>query len=376
MQHTTESAIDVSTLLTVRDAERVARTMLPKLALDYYRSGADAEITRRANRSAFRKWAIAYHVLVDVSRIDARVRVLGNELASPILVAPMAYQCLAHPEGERATARAAGKSETLYVTSTMATTSLEDVAREYDAASSGAGQRWFQLYVHRDRGLTRSLVERAEANGYGALMLTVDTPVLGRRLRDVRNAFKLPTGMFAANFLPAGDISKAGVDAQAAYTSGRHEPAFSWRDLAWLRSLTRMPLVLKGVVRGDDALRAVDAGASGVIVSNHGGRQLDGAVANLDALPGVVEAVASRGPSDFTVLMDGGIRWGTDVLKALALGAKAIFVGRPILWGLTVGGEAGAARVLEILRNELATAMALAGCPDVATITRDMVVRS
>ncbi|WP_394822304.1 alpha-hydroxy acid oxidase [Pendulispora albinea] len=377
----TEPTLEVSSLLTVRDVERLARTMLPKSTVDYFRSGSDAEYTRRANRGAFRKWAIAYRVLVDVSRVDTRVRVLGQELASPILIAPTAYHRLAHPEGERATARAAGGSGTLYVASTLATTSLEDIAATYDAAGASAGgasvggaSRWFQLYVHKDRGLTRSLVERAEASGYGALVVTVDTPVLGRRLRDVRNAFGLPDGMHMANLFAPGDGIEAKDPAfRHAQIAARHDASFTWHDLASIRAWTRMPLVLKGIVRADDALRARDSGVAGIIVSNHGGRQLDSAVATLDALPSVVEALGAQAGVD--VLLDGGVRWGTDVFKALALGARAVLVGRPIVWGLTAFGEAGVARVLDILRSELVHAMTLAGCPAIDAVTRDMLVR-
>jgi 4-hydroxymandelate oxidase len=250
------------------------------------------------------------------------------------------------------------------VVSTLATTSLEEVAAD-------AGPRWFQLYVHKDRGLTRALVEQAHAAGYSALVLTVDTPLLGRRLCDERNGFALPDGLTMANLAHA--VKAASSDAQGSalnqYVASRHDASFTWRDLEWLRGLAPLPLVLKGVLRRDDAARAVEHGCAGVIVSNHGARQLDGTPASLEALPGVVDAVAGRAP----VLMDGGIRWGTDVLKALALGASAVLVGRPILWGLAVNGEAGVFHVLNLLREELSLAMALAGCTTLPTITRELV---
>ncbi len=354
-------------LLTIDDFEAAAAAVLPRMAHDYYRSGADDERTLRENRRAFRRWEIWYRVLVDVAERSLGATLLGAGVSAPILIAPTAYHRLAHPEGELATARAAAAAGTLYVVSTLATTRLEDVA----AASSGP--KWFQLYVHKDRGLTRSLVERAQAAGYLALVLTVDAPLLGRRLADERNLFALPAGMTMANLTgPAGLGSTLEEQSMLAkYVASRHDASLTWADLGWLRELTSLPILVKGIVRSDDAARALARGVDGVIVSNHGGRQLDGAPASIEALPGVVAAVAGRCP----VLFDGGVRSGTDVLKALALGAAAVLVGRPILWGLAVGGAAGVERVLEILRHELSTAMALAGCASIGDIGGDLVRR-
>jgi isopentenyl diphosphate isomerase/L-lactate dehydrogenase-like FMN-dependent dehydrogenase len=354
-------------LLTLDDFEAAAATVLPRMAHDYYRSGADDEHTLRANRRAFRRWEIWYRVLVDVAERSLGTTLLGAGVSAPILIAPTAYHRLAHPDGELATARAAAAAGTLYVVSTLATTRLEEVA------AASPAPKWFQLYVHKDRGLTRSLVERAEAAGYRAIVLTVDAPLLGRRLADERNAFTLPPGLTMANLVSPTGIG-ATLEEQsmlAKYVASRHDAALTWRDLAWLRSLTSLPLLVKGLVRSDDAALAVEHGVDGVVVSNHGGRQLDGCPASIDALPGVVAAVAGRCP----VLFDGGVRRGTDVLKALALGAAAVLVGRPILWGLAVGGAAGAARVLEILQHELSTAMALAGCASLADVGGDLVRR-
>jgi 4-hydroxymandelate oxidase len=350
-------------LLTLGDYRRQARARLSRMTWDYYRAGADAQVTLRANRNAYRRWEIWYHVLRDVSRLQLSTTVLGTEVPFPVLVAPTAYQKLAHPDGELATARAAAELGTVFVLSTLATTSIEDVA------ASSNGPRWFQLYVHKDRGLTRSLVERAEAAGYRALVLTVDTPILGRRLSDERNGFCLPPGLVMANLVSSLAAAEDQGSALLQYVASRHDASLTYRDVEWLRSLTSLPIVLKGIVRGDDARQAVEAGADGVLVSNHGARQLDGAPATLDALPEVVAAVDGR----CEVLLDGGIRWGTDVLKALALGARAVLVGRPVLWGLAVDGQAGVKRVLELLRDELATAIALAGCPTVASIDRDLI---
>lgn len=353
-------------LLTVRDFERAARRALTKQAYDYYRSGADGERTLRENVRAFDRWTFHPHVLADVAERDLSIELLGDRLPCPIGVAPTAYHKLATPDGEAATARACAATGTLLVVSTLGTTTLEGVAE------AAPGPKWFQLYVHKDRGFTRSLVERARAAGYRALALTADTPLLGRRLRDVRNRFALPPGLTMAN-LP----SEPGPDGQPAsalqsYVAARHDASLTWKDVAWLRSIAPMPLVLKGVMRGDDAARAVSEGVDAVWVSNHGARQLDGVAATIDVLPEVVSAVGGRVP----VLLDGGVRWGTDVLKALALGARAVMLGRPLLWGLAAGGEQGAARLLGLLREELSTAMALAGCRTIADISPDLVRRA
>jgi 4-hydroxymandelate oxidase len=357
---TPPSAPDPGQLLTTRDVERAARRVLARATYDYFRSGADAERTLRANVRAWRRCRLWPRVLVDVAAVDASVELYGTRLAFPVVVAPMAYQKLAHPDGELGMARAAAAAGTIVTVATLATTRLEEVAAATPAA------KWFQLYAHRDRGVTRALVERAAAAGYRAIVLTVDAPVLGRRLADVRNGFALPAGLAMENL--RGGATGDGETLMQHFLV-RHDASLTWRDLEWLRALAPLPLLVKGVMRGDDAVRAVDAGAAGVIVSNHGGRQLDGAPASLDALPGVVDAVAGRVP----VLVDGGLRWGSDVLAALALGARAVLVGRPALWGLAVGGEAGAARVLAILRAELELAMQLAGAPDLAAATRDLV---
>lgn len=353
------------------------------MAWDYFRSGADGQRTLCENRRAFARRTLWPRMLVDVAARDLSTEILGARLSMPIAIAPTAYQKLAHETGEAATARAAAACNALMIVSTLATTSLEDVAQ------SCAGPRWFQLYVHRDRTLTQSLVERAAAAGYRALVVTVDTPILGRRIADERNGFRLPPHLTMANLPDApmlqnvadgpmlqnvADASMlqnvAGGSSLNHYFAARHDASFSWRDLEWLRSLSPLPIVLKGILRADDAARAVSAGVDGIIVSNHGGRQLDGVPATIDALPGVVAAVAN---SKCVVLVDGGVRSGTDVLIALGLGARAVLVGRPILWGLAAGGEAGVRGVLEILRSELDRAMALAGCPTLASIGDDLV---
>ncbi|HEV8420923.1 MAG TPA: alpha-hydroxy acid oxidase [Actinomycetota bacterium] len=355
---------DLGAYLTVDEFEEAARGRLPRMVFDYFAGGAGEEWTLAENRRAFERWVLRPRVLVDVSDIDLRTSVLGQEVAFPILLAPTALQRMAHRYGELATARAAASVGALMVLSTVSTASLEEVA--------GAGARlWFQLYVLKDRDLTAELVKRAHAAGYGALVLTVDAPILGRRFRDDRNRFSLPPGIGMANLEGMGLPESEGSRLFAFFVE-RHDASMTWDDVAWLGSLTPMPLVLKGIVRGDDATRAVEAGADAIVVSNHGGRQLDGAAATIDVLPEVIEAVEGRAE----VLVDGGIRRGSDAMKALALGARAVLVGRPYLWGLAVDGEAGVRRVMELLRDELALAMALCGCPSVADIDHSLVARA
>jgi 4-hydroxymandelate oxidase len=347
--------------------EELAKANLPKMAFDYYSSGAWDEITLKDNRAAFKRVKLRPKMLVDVSEINLQTEVLGASLQLPLLIAPMAFQCLAHPEGEIATAKAAFTAGVGMVLSTLSTRSLEDVAMVND------GLRWFQLYIHKDRGLTRTLVERAYAAGYKALCLTVDAPVLGKRERDQRNEFTLPPGLHPANLTQMSglDIPQAqGESGLLTYFAKQINPAVTWKDLEWLKSLSPLPLVLKGILRGDDALRAVEYGAQGIVVSNHGGRQLDGAITSLDALPEIVKAVDGRAE----VLLDGGIRRGTDILKALALGAKAVLIGRPVLWGLAVSGEAGVGNIISLLKDELTTAMALSGCASVEDIDSSLVI--
>lgn len=356
-------APDITHLLTVRDFERAARRVLTRNAYDYFRSGADDERTLRDNVRAFDHLRIHPKVLVDVSQRELTIELLGQRFSSPIGVAPTAYHKLATPDGELATARACAETGTLLTVSTLATTSLEDVSK------AAPGAKWFQLYIHRDRGFTRTLVERAQAAGYRALALTADTPVLGRRLRDVRNRFALPEGLSMPNIPPPPDSDGKPASALQVYVASRHDPAVTWKDLAWLRSISSLPVALKGVMRADDASRAVAEGFDALWISNHGARQLDGVPATIDVLPEIASAVAGRVP----LLLDGGIRWGTDVFKALSLGASAVMIGRPLLWGLAAGGERGAAKVLSLLREELSTAMALAGCRSLADLRSDLV---
>jgi 4-hydroxymandelate oxidase len=356
--------------INVFEYQTLANQQLPQMARDYYASGAWDEITLRDNCAAFERYKLRPRMLVDVSHRDLSTQILGQSLQLPILIAPMAFQCLADPQGEIATAKAAAKLGSVMVLSTLATKSIEDVASVRNQTP-----QWFQLYVHRDRGLTKALVERAQAAGFQALCLTVDAPVLGKRERDTHNQFALPPGMGLANLSTLKELEipyKSGESGLFAYVLEQFNPALTWADLEWLQSLSPLPLVVKGILRGDDAVRAVEHGARGVIVSNHGGRQLDGAIASIDALSEVVAAVGGKAD----VLVDGGIRRGTDVLKALALGAKAVLLGRPVLWGLAVGGEAGVQHLIELLRDELDLAMALSGCAKLQDIDPSLLTYS
>lgn len=329
-------------------------------AWDYYQGGSEDEVSLRANRVAFERLRLRPRTLVNISTCDLRTSVLGTDVSMPILVAPTAAHGLAHPDAECATARAVQQAGTLMVVSTQSTRSLEEVAQ------AGSCPRWFQLYIDSHRQ-AEHLVRRAEAAGYGALVLTVDTPRRGNRERDIRNNIS----SFLETYYPS--VGSGNASPLIESSSNGEETSITdtptWEILPWLRSITKLPILLKGILTAEDARLALEYGAAGMIVSNHGGRQLDGVVASIDALPEIVEAVAGR----CEVYVDGGVRRGTDVLKALALGARAVLLGRPILWGLTVNGEIGVHHVLQLLRAELELAMALAGCPTLGSITRSLV---
>jgi 4-hydroxymandelate oxidase len=344
--------------------EAAARERLDRGVYDYVAGGADDEHSVADAQAAWARMALRPRVLRDVSQISMAATVLGVELPVPLLVAPMAYHRMAHPDGETASAAGAAAAGAGYNLSTQATMTVEEVAE-----AAPAGLRWFQVYVVRDRGWTADLVARATAAGYRALVLTVDVPVLGNRLRDLRNDFRLPTGLKPANAPPAGAARQRELDLDPLAQAGQFDPGLTPEVIGWLAERSGLPVLVKGVLRGDDALACLEAGAAGVVVSNHGGRQLDTVVASADALAEVAAAVGDRGE----VYVDGGIRRGTDVVKALALGARAVLVGRPVLWGLAVGGAAGVERVLSGLAGELRLAMALCGAPDLARLTPDLV---
>jgi isopentenyl diphosphate isomerase/L-lactate dehydrogenase-like FMN-dependent dehydrogenase len=356
--------VDDDSLLNVWDYERAAAARLEGGAFGYFAGGANDEWTLRENRAAFSRWVLRPRVLVDVSKVTTATTVLGTEVSLPVLVAPTAFQRMAHPEGEAAMARGATAAGTVMTLSTIATATIEEVA-----AAAPEGKRWFQLYWSPDRGIVRDFVGRAVAESYGAIVLTVDLPVSGRRERDLRTGFEIPAEVPVPAFVAHAEAAATVSPTQIGQVVNA---GVTWRDLEWLRSLSSLPLVIKGLVTEEDAMLACEAGADGIVVSNHGGRQLDGASATLDALPEVVEAVAGRAE----VLMDGGIRRGTDVVKALALGARAVLAGRAPLWGLAVDGADGVQRVLELLRAEIELALTLCGCASPAEVTRAHVGRA
>jgi len=346
--------------VSLSDFEALARERVPRMAFEYISGGAADEITLRWNRESFDRIRLRPKILVDVSNLDTRLTLFGQELPFPILLAPTAYHRLVHPEGEIATVMGAGLAGATLIAGMLATTTIEEMAK------AATRPLWFQTYILKDRGFTRDLVQRAEGAGCKAICVTVDSPVVGARNRDQRANFALPPEMERANLKglmrpggnlrpPEGDIYTPILDA-----------SLTWKEIDWLRSFARVPVLLKGVLNPDDADQAVKAGASGIIVSNHGARNLDTVPATIDILSEVTERVAGRIP----VLMDSGVRRGTDVLKALALGATAVLIGRPYLYGLGVAGPEGVRRVVNILQTEFRIAMALAGRPSLRSIDR------
>ena len=350
--------------INLEEFELLAAQNLDKQSYDYFRGGANDEVTLRANVAAFQKIQLLPNVLVDVSKRDQSVTVLGEKLTMPILIAPTAFHRLASPEGEIATASKAG---TIMVFSSLSTTSPEDVAAATDASL------WFQLYIYRDRELTRDIIQRAESLGYKALCITVDAPLLGRREKDVRNQFSLPPDLTIATVgdqLAKDMAAAAGNSSLNVYFENLLDQSITWEDIDWIRSICHLPIVLKGIHRADDSKRAVDHGADAIIVSNHGARQLDTVPATIDMLPPIAEAVDNK----IEVLMDGGIRRGTDVIKALSLGARAVLLGRPILWGLAFNGADGVMLVLDLLKKEVDLSMALCGIPTLSKVKNDLVI--
>ncbi|XP_023916306.1 peroxisomal (S)-2-hydroxyacid oxidase GLO4 isoform X3 [Quercus suber] len=327
--------------VNVNEFQELARQALPKMYYDYYSGGAEDQYTLKENVEAFHRITFRPRILVDVSRINLSTTVLGYKISAPIMVAPSAMHKLAHPEGEIATARAAAASNTIMVLSSMSSCTIEEVASSCNAI------RFFQLYVYKNRDVAAQLVQRAERNGYKAIVLTVDAPMLGRREADIKNKMIVP---------PLKNIEglvSTEVD----------------NDIGWLRSITNLPILIKGVLTREDAIKATEVGVAGIVVSNHGARQLDYTPATITVLEEVVHAVGGKVP----VFLDGGVRRGTDVFKSLALGAQAVLIGRPVVYGLAAKGEYGVRKVIHMLKDELELTMALSGCPSVKDVTRSHV---
>jgi 4-hydroxymandelate oxidase len=352
--------------LSLEDLEREARHVIGEMAYAYYAGGADDERLLTGNVEAWGRWQLHPRVLAGVSSVSTATTVLGSAVASPVGIAPTAIQGLAHPEGEVATARGAAAAGALLILSSLATCPLEDVA-----AAVPDAVRWMQIYVLRDRARTVDLVTKAAAHGYRALVLTVDAPVSGLRLREWRTGVHLPDDLALPNL--AGDsTSSARQGGFMAVVTNEFEPALTPDDVGWLGGLSELPVVVKGVQRADDAVRCVEAGAAGVVVSNHGARQLADAPATADILAEVVDAVGGRAE----VYVDGGLRRAPDVVKALALGAQAVLVGRPSLWALATGGADGVAAMLGWFESEMRRAMALCGAATVDGLDRSLVRRT
>ncbi len=339
--------VDLSKIINLFDFEKMAEGKMTKMAYEYVASGAADEFTVRWNRQAFDALKINPNVLNDVSKLDTTITLFGQKLAYPILIAPTAFHKIMHPEGELATAKGAGKAKAIYVVSSYTTTPLEEIKK---VASESL---WFQLYVRDDKEFTKNIVQKAEELGFRALCITVDTPVSGARNRQERVKFKLPDGLNAPY-------------ANGAFTQ---KMPLTWKEMEWLISFAKIPVLLKGILNPDDADKAIKIGASGIIVSNHSGRNLDTVPATIEALPRIVESVNKRIP----ILMDGGIRRGTDVLKAIALGANAVLVGKPVCFGLASAGAEGVTKTLEILRAEFEMAMALTGRATIASIDQSLI---
>lgn len=351
-------------VFSLRDLEVEAQRRLDPSVYDYFAGGSDDEITVRSNEAAFAHIGLLPHMLRGAGPAKLETTLLGSLLSMPVLIGPTAFHRLAHAEGERATARAAAAAGTIMIVSMASTVAIEEVATAAREAAGAEANLWFQVYLQPDRGFTESVIRRAEAAGCAAIVVTVDSPTFGRRERDLSNGFNdLPSGMCCENLREPMNGNGSGKVRKIVFS-----PELSWKDIEWLRNVTGLKIVLKGIVHPEDAELALRHGADAVLVSNHGGRQLDTIPATIDLLPAIVDAVDGRIP----LLLDGGIRRGTDVLKALALGAEAVAIGRPVLWGLALAGEAGVAQVLEMLRSELDRALTLCGCSSVCDLTPDL----
>jgi 4-hydroxymandelate oxidase len=364
-QTTDAPQVSLDNFLCLDDFARIAQQRMSKMIFEYVDSGAGDEHTMRWNRERWNEIKLKPRVLTDVSELHLGTNFLGQRFQLPILLAPAAYQRLYDSNGELATVAGANAAGVPMVLASFATQPVEEIAKQAE------NPFWFQLYVQPDREFTRSVVQRVEAAGCAALCVTADTPILGIRTREMRSSFSLPDDIPLPNMIGGAknELSRSHLPEFGSIYSRRLDPRLTWKDISWFRSITKLPVLLKGILNPDDARRAIDSGASGIIVSNHGGRNLDTLPATAEALPRVIDAVDDRIP----VLVDGGIRRGTDVLKALALGAKAVMIGRPYIYGLAVAGAAGVERVIQILKTELMMAMALTGVRSIDEIDRQII---
>lgn len=348
-------------LTPIEELETKAKEILDLSVYDFIAGGAGREWGLQNNRDAFQQYSIIPRALKDVSMISTKVKLLGKNLDSPILIAPCAFHKLVCTEGEIATARAAHRIGTILTLSTMSTCTIEEVA------NAAEGSKWFQLYLYKDRNITESLIRRAERNQFEALVITIDVPMMGMRLRDIRNQFRLPSNIDSANFrdfhLPSLSSKSEGSKIKD-HTDQQFDASLTWDSIDWISSITKLPIILKGILNDKDALESLNHKVSAIIVSNHGARQIDGVVSTLDVLPDIVEALQKKIP----VIVDGGIRSGEDILKALALGATAVMIGRPILWSLAIGGEPHLVATFGALNQELTLAMRLSGCSSIEKI--------
>lgn len=339
---------------------------LSQEVFDFIEGGADDELALQRNINAFKRYSLIPRILVDVNEINTKINLLGNELPFPLLIAPTAPQKLANEMGEFATVKAAANTDTVMVVSCMASASLESIAQQSNA------KLWFQIHIFKNRKITENLIIRATKAGYKAIVVTVDTPRLGDRRRDVQNRFRIPIPCLPVNLLQEGLMEKPDEHFKLAskHVNSIFDPSVTWKDIEWLKRITNLPIILKGVLHFEDARIAVQNKIDGIIASNHGGRQLGAAVSPLDALPHLVKAVDGKIP----VLMDGGIRSGTDIVKALALGAKAVLIGRPVLWALAAGGMHGIAGVIKQLNKELEQAMTMCGFSAIGAINSSCLI--
>ena len=363
-----------SILISVEDYHKKAKEILPKKIYDYFKSGADDESTLFHNQNDFNLLKLRPRALVDVSKIDLTTTILGEKVSSPILIAPTAMQKMCHFEGEIATAKATKKLKSLMTLSTMSTSSIEEVGKCLNGTP-----HWMQLYVCRDRQITLDLISKAEKSGFTALVMTVDTALLGNREADHKNEFSLPKGLELPN-LPKEksdvylETTKKNYSQLSYFVETQIDQTLNWESVKWIKKQTKMKIILKGIVTYEDAILANEAKVDAIWISNHGGRQLDTCVSTIQALPEVIQAMKDTN-SKIEVYLDGGIRRGTDVIKALALGAKAVFVGRPVLWGLTCNGEIGVYNIMQTLNSELYRGMALCGCTNIESINEKLIYK-